>query len=367
LTFLIGGDEARWFVPAVLVGALLMSAWGGIIDWQREYTDVPDDFDGTPREFHDCIVVHNLYGDRNSTSHNPSHPDNVACAGKYGQDPNYSELEYQAWLEDFLASVAVDTGNHSGFVWSETGIATMAYLGSTMGSNMSVYYDPSPGDEFNATHLAIWNSATVAFGGGNDSFEDLLPGGGSAMAMYIGPGGIVVDKPTGYMWTEAGIATMTYLWNLNGANMSMYGDPEPGDVFTEAHLGIWNGATVAFGGGSDAMADLTPGGGTALALYVGPAGIVQWSNLSDMPEAVNVTVNPTSPGPDDTLTCTYEYSDPQSDADASSVRWYLNNASVGDDLSTVTLSAGDVVSCSVLPSDGINLGFRVHAESVTVV
>ena len=28
LTFLIGGDEARWFVPAVLVGALLMSAWG---------------------------------------------------------------------------------------------------------------------------------------------------------------------------------------------------------------------------------------------------------------------------------------------------------------------------------------------------
>ena len=427
-----------------------MSAWGGIIDWQREYTDVPDDFDGTPREFHDCIVVHNLYGDRNSTSHDPSHPDNIACAGKYGQDPNYSELEYQAWLEEFLASVAVDTGNHSGFVWSETGIATMAYLGSTMGSNMSVYYDPSPGDEFNATHLAIWNSATVAFGGGNDSFEDLLPSGGSAMAMYIGPGGIVVDKPTGYMWTEAGIATMTYLWNLNGANMSMYGDPEPGDVFTEAHLGIWNGATVAFGGGndsmedllpgggtalalyvgangivdiaptgfvwteeglqtmaylwamnganmsmygdpesgdvfteahlgiwngatvafgggSDSMADLTPGGGTALALYVGPAGIVQWSNLSDMPEAVNVTVNPASPGPDDTLTCTYEYSDPQGDADASSVRWYVNNASIGDDLSTVTLSVGDVVSCSVLPSDGINPGFRVHAESVTVV
>ena len=160
---------------------------------------------------------------------------------KVWPDPNYSELEYQAWLEDFLASVAVDTGNHSGFVWSEAGIATMAYLGSTMGSNMSVYYDPTPGDEFNATHLAIWNSATVAFGGGNDSFEDLLPGGDSAMAMYIGPGGIVVDKPTGYMWTEAGIATMTYLWNLNGANMSMYGDPEPGDVFTEAHLGIWNG------------------------------------------------------------------------------------------------------------------------------
>ena len=42
------------------------------------------------------------------------------------------------------------------------------------------------------------------------------------------------------------------------------------------------------------------------------------------------------------------------------VRWYVNNASIGDDLSTVTLSVGDVVSCSV----GINPGFRVHAQDV---
>ena len=367
LTYLIGGEQAKWLIPAAFAALLVFSAWGGLIDWQREYADVPDDFDGTPREFHDCIMVHNTYGDRNSTTHDPSHPDNVACAEKNGEDPNYSELEYQAWLEDFLASVAVDTGNHSGYVWSEGGIATMAYLGSTMGSNMSVYYDPAPGDEFNATHLAIWNSATVAFGGGNDSFEDLLPGGGSAMALYLGPGGIVVDKPTGYIWTEVGIATMSYLWALNGANMSMYGDPVAGDVFTEAHLNIWNGATVAFGGGNDAMADLVPGGGTALAMYVGAGGIVQWSNLSTMPMVTNVTVTPASPGVDDDLACMYDFVDPQGDADASVVRWYVNNVSAGSDSSALTLASGDAVKCSVLPSDGINPGFRVHSDNTPVV
>lgn len=366
LSYLIGGEQARWLIPAAFAAMLLLSAWGGIIDWQREYTDVPEGFEGTPKEFHDCILVHNLYGDRNSTSHDPSHPENIACSEKYGEDPNYSELEYQAWLEEFLASVAVDTGNHSGYVWTEGGIATMTYLGSTMGSNMSVYYDPTPGDEFNATHLAIWNSATTAFGGGNDSYADLLPGGASAMAMYIGTGGIVEDKPTGYIWTEPGIATMAYLWALNGANMSMYGDPSPGDVFTEPHLGIWNGATVAFGGGNDAMADLVPGGGTALALYVGPGGIVQWSNLSAMPVATNVSVVPVSPDVDDGLTCTYEYTDPQGDDDVSSIRWYVNNLSVGDDVSAVSLSAGDVVSCSVLASDGVNPGFRAHSDSVVL-
>ena len=197
LTYLIGGEQARWLIPAAFAAMLLLSAWGGIIDWRREYTDVPEGFDGTPKEYHNCIVVHNLYGDRNSTSHDPSHPDNIACSEKHGEDPNYSELEYQAWLDEFLASVAVDTGNHSGYVWTEGGIATMAYLGSTMGSNMSVYYDPAPGDEFNATHLAIWNSATTAFGGGNDSFADLLPGGASAMSMYIGAGGIAKTRRPG--------------------------------------------------------------------------------------------------------------------------------------------------------------------------
>ncbi|DAC10148.1 MAG TPA: hypothetical protein HA276_02620, partial [Candidatus Poseidoniaceae archaeon] len=128
-----------------------------------------------------------------------------------------------------------------------------------------------------------------------------------------------------------------------------------------------NGATVAFGGGSDAMQDLVPGGGTALAMYVGAEGIVQWSNLSAMPVATNVSVTPASPGVDDALTCMYDFVDPQGDADASTVRWYVNNVSAGSDASALTLAPGDAVKCSVLPSDGINPGFRVHSDNVLVV
>jgi len=447
--FVLGGEQRRWFIPTCLAAFLLMAAIGGVVDWRKEYSDVPEGFSGTPKQYHDCVPVHYTYGDRNSTSHDPMHPDNLACAELSGDDPNYSELEYQAWLADFLASVATDDGNHSGYVWSEQGLATMAYLVSTMGSNMSVYFDPVAGDEFNGTHLAIWNSATTAFGGGNDSFEDLLPGGGTAMAMYVGAGGIVSVRPTGYVWTEAGLATMAYLWALNGANMSMYGDPvagdvftqehlgiwnaatvafgggndsfddllpggatamslyvgpngivgiaptgfvwteeglstmaylwamnganmsmygDPvaGDVFTEEHLGIWNAATVAFGGGTDAMEDLVPGGASAMALYIGAGGIVLWSNLTEMPHVTNVTVAPAAPTADDVPSCSWDFTDPQGDADASTVRWYVNGMPVGSEASAVVVASGDTLSCSVLPFDGVNPGFRVHGTPVTV-
>ncbi|MGB0787887.1 MAG: hypothetical protein ACPGR1_07805, partial [Candidatus Poseidoniaceae archaeon] len=64
--------------------------------------------------------------------------------------------------------------------------------------------------------------------------------------------------------------------------------------------------------------------------------------------------------------CTYDYSDPQGDADASTTRWYLNGVRTLDDAVPSELSAGDEVSCSVLPSDGINPGFRVHSATVTI-
>lgn len=366
ISFLIGGDRAKWFIPVSLISILLISLLGGMIKWNMSYADPDPSFNGTSREYHDCIAVNYKYGSRNSSDHDPYHQDNIICAEKQGIDPNWSELEYQEWLTNLLSGFATDDGNHSGFVWSEAGIATMTYLVSTMNTNMSVYFDPSAGDEFNGTHLALWNSATTEFGGGNDTYEDLLPGGGTAMAMFVGPGGIVEHKPTGYVWTAVGLVTMEYLFSLNNANMSLYGYPSEGDVFTNEHLGIWNAATVGFGGGNDSMTDLVPGGGSALAMYIGAGGIVLWSNLSDMPTAANVSINPTEPTASDVLTCPYDYSDPQGDADASTIRWYLNGARTLDDAVPSELNAGDEVSCSVLPSDGTNPGFRVHSATVTI-
>lgn len=366
IAFLLGGERAKWFIPVCLVSVLLISVAGGMIKWNMSYADPDPSFNGTSREYHDCIAVNHKYGSRNSSDHDPSHQDNIICAEKQGIDPNWSELEYQEWLDNLLSSFASDDGNHSGYVWSETGIATMTYLVSTMNANMSVYYNPSAGDEFNGTHLAVWNSATTEFGGGNDTFDDLLPGGGTAMAMFVGANGIVEHKPTGYVWTAVGLATMEYLFSLNNANMSLYGYPSEGDVFTNEHLGVWNAATVGFGGGNDSMDDLLPGGGSAMALYIGAEGIVLWSNLSEMPSVANVSIAPTAPTASDDLTCTFDFSDPQDDADASTIRWYLNGARTLDDAVPTELTTGDEVVCSVLPSDGTNPGFRVHSEPVTI-
>ena len=352
-------------------------------------------------------------------------------------------------MDDLLSGLTVaDDGNHSGYVWTEGGIATMTYLVSTMNANMSVYYDPASGDEFNGTHLAIWNSATTDFGGGNDSFESLLPGGNTAMAAYIGTGGIIGPKPTGYIWTATGIETMTILGANLGSNMSVYGDPIPGDVLTGGHLAIWNAATVSFGGGNDTFEHLLPGGASAMLAFIGMNGFVEiaptgfvwtedgigtmtilganlgsnmsvygypsdgdvftqehlgiwngatvgfgggndtmtslapngqsalaaflltpivlWSNLTDMPVVSNVTINPSTPTTSDALSCTYDYLDPQDDADVSQTRWYVNGVFSATTSAELSLTAGDEVTCSILPSDGVNFGFRVYSEAVVV-
>ena len=449
MTFVMGGEHAKWLIPACFVAMILISVYGGMVSWDLQYADPDQTFDGTSREYHDCIMVNFKYGSRNSTDHDPSHPDNIECAEKQGIDPNWSELEYQQWLDNLLSGLTVaDDGNHSGYVWTEGGIATMTYLVSTMNANMSVYYDPASGDEFNATHLAIWNSATTDFGGGNDSFESLLPGGNTAMAAYIGTGGIIGPKPTGYIWTATGIETMTILGANLGSNMSVYGDPAPGDVFTGGHLAIWNAATVSFGGGNDTFEHLLPGGASAMLAFIGMNGFVEiaptgfvwtedgigtmtllganlgsnmsvygypsdgdvftqehlgiwngatvgfgggndtmsalapngqsalaaflltpivlWSNLTDMPIVANVTINPSEPTTSDALSCTYDYLDPQGDDDVSQTRWYVNDVFTATNATELTLTVGDEVMCSILPSDGVNFGFRVYSEAVVV-
>ena len=68
----------------------------------------------------------------------------------------------------------------------------------------------------------------------------------------------------------------------------------------------------------------------------------------------------------DVPTCSWDFTDPQGDADASTVRWYVNGIPAGSEASAVVVESGDTLSCSVLPFDGVNHGFRVHATPVTV-
>jgi hypothetical protein len=85
-----------------------------------------------------------------------------------------------------------------------------------------------------------------------------------------------------------------------------------------------------------------------------------------MPVVSNVTINPSTPTTSDALSCTYDYLDPQDDADASQTRWYVNGVFSATTSAELSLTAGDEVTCSILPSDGVNFGFRVYSEAVVV-
>ena len=79
-----------------------------------------------------------------------------------------------------------------------------------------------------------------------------------------------------------------------------------------------------------------------------------------------MTINPSAPTTSDALSCTYDYLDAQGDDDVSQTRWYVNDVFTATNATELSLTAGDEVMCSILPSDGVNSGFRVYSEAVVV-
>ncbi|GIR07868.1 MAG: hypothetical protein CM15mP18_1970 [Methanobacteriota archaeon] len=57
------------------------------------------------------------------------------------------------------------------------------------------------------------------FGGGNDSMADLLPGGGTALALYVGDRH--ANARPGFCVDRRRVANHGHFGALNGANMSM--------------------------------------------------------------------------------------------------------------------------------------------------
>ncbi len=267
-----GGPRFKVYLPVLLTVFALMFAYGF-----QDYYSENFAFDGDDRKTVDCIhITYYTLGNGNDTEDDPTNPEHIECAAFLDTSADWWQEEMDAWIQSLVTSPS-GSGNNSGFVWTQAGINTMASLGaSTFNANMSVYGDPVAGDEFTQQHLGIWNGFAASFpGGGNDTFEDLLPGGGSPFAIYM-PNGIVAHKPTGFLWTQAGIDTMASLGaSTFNANMSVYGNPVAGDVFTEDHLAVWNGFAAMFpGGGNDTFESLLPGGDSPFAIYM-PSGIVE--------------------------------------------------------------------------------------------
>ena len=76
------------------------------------------------------------------------------------------------------------------------------------------------------------------------------------------------------------------------------------------------------------------------------------------PSISAVTISPTSPQETDTLTCSYTYTDPDNDPDASILIWSINGVATTTQGSTLSSGyvAGDFVTCSVTAFDGSYAG-----------
>ena len=249
-----------------------MFSYGFQVNYSNEFAS-----EGNDREMMNCYmtVYYNEGLGESPTKgpalevYDPTSQKNIDCAEMIGVSPNWWQEEMDARIQGMVDTTTSD-GNHSGFIWTQSGIDIVAYYGGTyFGQNMSIYDDPIAGDEFTAVNLATWNGFGAGVGAGNDTFDDLLAGG---TAPFNIPTGIVEFAPTGYVWLQSGIDIVTFYGDTYfSQNMSIYGYPAAGDVFTESNLAIWNGFGAGVGAGNDTFDDLLAGG---IAPFNIPAGIV---------------------------------------------------------------------------------------------
>ena len=452
----VGGLHHKQFLATLTVLFLLMCGYGFQVNYSDQFS-----LEGDDREMMNCMMTvyyNEGLGDTPSKGqwlelYDPTSQKNVDCAEMIGESPNWWQEENDAWLQG-LVDTTISDGNHTGFIWTQAGIDTMAYLGGEyFSANMSIYGDPVAGDEFTGENLVIWNGFTLAMGGGNDTFESLLPGGNSPFSGFM-PAGIVAHKPTGFIWTQVGIDTMNYLgtttfnanmsifndpsegdvftdqhlavWNgftaifpgggndsienlladggspfsiympygivehaptgylwshpgvptmaylgstTFGTNMSVYGDPMPGDVFTEEHLAIWNGFTAILGGGNDTYQDLLPSGGSPFAIYM-PAGILitgeEWVNQT--PSVTNVSIGVDNSTTNSIYSCNYVFVDAQNGTDNSTIAWFVNGSYAGNSTNYTVINTGGIsLMCIVTPYDALYWGIAVESESTTII
>ena len=84
------------------------------------------------------------------------------------------------------------------------------------------------------------------------------------------------------------------------------------------------------------------------------------------PEVTALTISPSAPTVEDSLTCTYDFMDADGDQDNSSLRWLVNGSEVGTGPAlTESFVAGDTVTCEVSPNDGTDAA-AVTSTAVSV-
>ena len=120
---------------------------------------------------------------------------------------------------------------------------------------------------------------------------------------------------------------------------------------------VGTGDTLAAGSASKNEAvscTVTPNDGTDTGTAVSDTVTV----INTAPVVSGVSISPTSPTVSDALTCSYSFSDDDSDADSSSVTWTVGSTTLGtgSTLSAGSATKGESVVCTVEADDGEETG-----------
>lgn len=136
----------------------------------------------------------------------------------------------------------------------------------------------------------------------------------------------------------------TYRWFVNGSPASA----------TSAAL-----PRAAFVRGDEVACEVTPRDGREAGAPFTTAAV----SVDNAPPAVSEpSVTPAGPQAFETLGCVYTFTDPDGDADASTVSWTVNGQPAGTGPTpTAAVTAGDVVRCTVTPHDGTVAGTPASA------
>lgn len=152
--------------------------------------------------------------------------------------------------------------------------------------------------------------------------------------------------PSGGSDIDGDKITYSYAWSIGGST-----------VGTSATLPARTGDK-----GDTVTCAVTPSDGTSSGSPVSAA--ITLGNAE--PSVSGVSVSPSSPTVEDSLTCGYTLSDPDGDTVTASVGWTRSTTllGTGDTLST-GFSKGDSITCTVTPDDGTDTG-STGSDSVTI-
>ncbi len=253
--------------------------------------------------------------------------------------------------EDLLFEATVSDGQDAptalGLSWS----SDLDGVFSTTGADSSGFI------QFQVDDLSVGEhtiTATVTDSHGmqaTDAVEVTVNGAPSAPSVALGPvpadtqDALTASITSSSVDPEGDSITYSYAWYLGGGLSS---------ASTSATLPA--SATTRGEGWS---VRVTPNDGRVDGAY----GEASLTIGNAAPSVSSVTLSPSSAGVGDTIGCSWTFTDPDGDTDRSTAAWTVDGAAAGTGTSlSGGFGEGDVVTCTVTPSDGTDTGTAISAS-----